>query len=1217
MKQWKKLWLARLILVTACASIGWPQQATQQIDISQRGLEQAKQTTEHDPDLDEETRAAVLKLYDEALGAVASAESFAAQAASHRRDQDSIPRRVQSLEAELQTAATAPEVTVPDSATAAEVQQIVRQATAELAARREAVRDLQRRRDQRADRRSGIIRQVAVLNQEVYDLGSSIESTAESARRPQERAAILASLAARRRAAQEQIRSLNAELEGFAVRGPLRLLREQQAERRVVESVQRLSLLDEILQARVAAETEANLAQLRQDAESALEQYPNLNVLTDQILGYASDLFGPEGIQKKVEPVGAALNAVRDANRRTAQVMQVARTKYEALGSRADLQRWWPNLPSEIPSRPRLRLEIQQRNIDIADARATLVSLQDRQANQPALDSELAALLTSLRPATDESEAAQQQAICRQLLATRARLLERLISEYRDYSTGLTDLNTLSEELLNELEAGYEFTLERVYWRRSIAGPLIPATSDIRGAAGWLFGNPEWPATVSRSLEDALGRPVMWVGGLAIVVLLFVRRRKFEERLLRAGELTAESEKPVRPLVESFLMTFLLAIPGPLLMAGVGFFLLWPEPAMVAEYVGIALIAAAAGAVSLELIVQFFRPGGVAEIQFGWHATESRKIQREIRYLMFVLVPSGLLCTAFGQEASDHVGIPTRVAYVESLGRIAFIVSALAIAITSFRLLRWLAWQKKNALRPLQRLLFSVLGITSLVSVFLACAGWYLTGFILLLLVFRSFFLALFVGLAMAFLDRSRLLREKRLLEIQTAEQADLEAKGGAGRPDLEAEDKKIDVVAANRRVREVIRIVGAIVLFIGIFSIWSAQIPSLRLLNRIQILPTVRILPSEEVIPADVVVAAEAAAPQTAPSQLATPLEALVPSGAPSGSQERASAEWSLTLGGLLMAILIAVATTLVAKYIPSLFDFAILSRFRISSGDRTAITTIVSYVLVIIGISAAATKIGLQWSQIQWLAAAFSFGLGFGLQDIFANFFSGLTLLFERPMKVGDFCKFGEQIGTVESIGLRSTRVRGTDRTLINVPNADFSKKELVNFAARDRYLLRTTIGLRYETTPEQMRYVLAKIRELFLSHPKITEEPARARFVGYGAHSLNIDIFAYGLAKDWGEFLGVQEDVLLRIMKIVLESGTGFAFPSQTLYLARDHGNDPEKTAAAEAEVQTWKDEYRLPFPDFARWQRRKLLNEELDYPPTGSPHAKYRSDEKDAE
>jgi len=162
-----------------------------------------------------------------------------------------------------------------------------------------------------------------------------------------------------------------------------------------------------------------------------------------------------------------------------------------------------------------------------------------------------------------------------------------------------------------------------------------------------------------------------------------------------------------------------------------------------------------------------------------------------------------------------------------------------------------------------------------------------------------------------------------------------------------------------------------------------------------------------------------------------------------------------------------------------------------------------------------------------------------------------------------------------------------------------------KLTNLTKRDRMMLRTVIQLRYETTAEQLRYVLAKLRELLLAHPKVTPDPARARFIGFGAASLDVEIFAYVATSDWGEFLAIQEDICLRMMDIVAASGTSFAFPSQTLYLSRDQGLNSEKSKAAEAEVDTWRREKRLPFPEFDL-DFRQTHRDSLDYPPEGSPH-----------
>jgi len=236
---------------------------------------------------------------------------------------------------------------------------------------------------------------------------------------------------------------------------------------------------------------------------------------------------------------------------------------------------------------------------------------------------------------------------------------------------------------------------------------------------------------------------------------------------------------------------------------------------------------------------------------------------------------------------------------------------------------------------------------------------------------------------------------------------------------------------------------------------------------------------------------------------------------------------------------------------------------------------------------------------------------GLGVGglavalaAQRTLANFIGSLILFANKPVKPGDFCRYGDQIGTVEQIGLLSTRIRSLERTIVTVPNAELSEIKLENYAMRDQRLLKTVLQLRYETTPEQMRYILAKLREMLLGHPKVSPDPARVRFVGYGAYSKDVEVFAYLLCQDQNTFLAMQEDVLLRIEDIVNEAGSGFAFPSQTAYLSRDRGVDVKRGNKVEGQVARWRAAGKLPFPEFEAKERERLTDT-LDYPPKGSP------------
>ncbi len=254
-----------------------------------------------------------------------------------------------------------------------------------------------------------------------------------------------------------------------------------------------------------------------------------------------------------------------------------------------------------------------------------------------------------------------------------------------------------------------------------------------------------------------------------------------------------------------------------------------------------------------------------------------------------------------------------------------------------------------------------------------------------------------------------------------------------------------------------------------------------------------------------------------------------------------------------------------------------------------------------------------------IVWVAESFgipatpliaSLGVGglaiaLAVRPTLENVIGGLILFADKPVRVGDFCQYGDAVGTVEEIGLRSTRIRSLERSTVTIPNAEFSHMQLDNFSKRDLRLLNIVLQLRYETTAEQMRWILATLRELLLGHPMVIPEPARVRLVDFGAYSKNVEMFAYLRCQDQDAFLAIKEDLLLRIEDVIEQGGSGFAFPSQTAYFARDGGLDAERRDAAQAQVGQWRARGRLPFPDFEANERDRL-KDVLDYPPRGSPH-----------
>ena len=198
---------------------------------------------------------------------------------------------------------------------------------------------------------------------------------------------------------------------------------------------------------------------------------------------------------------------------------------------------------------------------------------------------------------------------------------------------------------------------------------------------------------------------------------------------------------------------------------------------------------------------------------------------------------------------------------------------------------------------------------------------------------------------------------------------------------------------------------------------------------------------------------------------------------------------------------------------------------------------------------------------------------GLGIGgiavalaAQKTLENLIGGLSIVFDKAVRVGDFLKIGDTSGTVDSIGLRSTRIRTADRTILTLPNGVVANANIETFSLRDKFWFHHYIGLSYATTAAQMRGIVGDIATRLREHPRIDPTVVRARFLRLSASSIDIEVFAYLFARDWDQFLELQESLLLEIMEIVERRGATIAFPSQTLYVA--DGSAPPALSRARA-------------------------------------------------
>jgi MscS family membrane protein len=195
--------------------------------------------------------------------------------------------------------------------------------------------------------------------------------------------------------------------------------------------------------------------------------------------------------------------------------------------------------------------------------------------------------------------------------------------------------------------------------------------------------------------------------------------------------------------------------------------------------------------------------------------------------------------------------------------------------------------------------------------------------------------------------------------------------------------------------------------------------------------------------------------------------------------------------------------------------------------------------------------------------------FAIALAVRSTLENVIGGLTLFADRPARVGEFCRIGAESGTVEEIGLRTTKLRRLDDTLVTIPNAEMAQVRIENVTRRRRTPFNPRLGLRYETTAGQLKTISEGILAMLADHPKVINEGARVRLVGFGDYALNLDVFAYIDESRLADFVKVQEELNFRIMDIVQQAGAAFAFPSQTNYIARD--TPPPAWASAPASAR----------------------------------------------
>jgi len=282
------------------------------------------------------------------------------------------------------------------------------------------------------------------------------------------------------------------------------------------------------------------------------------------------------------------------------------------------------------------------------------------------------------------------------------------------------------------------------------------------------------------------------------------------------------------------------------------------------------------------------------------------------------------------------------------------------------------------------------------------------------------------------------------------------------------------------------------------------------------------------------------------------------------------AGLEWGLTRYSMsLVARQVGSTTVLMILILAGvwaliLFNFRCEGYFRRQMERRGRMGTagilaparrVVDVIVALIGLMIVLYHFGVNPAAVLGGLGVGGIAVALAAQKTLENMIGGVSLIMDEALRVGDFFKVGDTIGTIEAVGLRSTRVRTLDRSVVNIPNGLMATMALENFSARDNFWLRHLVGIGYDTTPSVLTRVLDDVRRLLEADRRILPASARVRFLRFGQSSLELEIFAYVLAREWSHFLEIQEELLMRIREIIATDGAVIAYPVQTVYLKNE--------------------------------------------------------------
>lgn len=1114
-----------------------------EINVTQEAIEARRKAAAELADLDDETKKKVDSLYAQALEnlkAVADAKSKAAQ---FKAETESAPQRALEVKSKLEKLrnATPAETSLKD----------LPELEAELAQRKAALAELKTRLAAaeaepatRTSRQKEVLALQSTATQRRDELQKQIEAQPPANEPMALTDARRTELVTRRLVLDEESPLLQSEAARNGAEnaaGVLQLAIDLHTQE-VAFTEKELRLLDQAINAKNKEAADEAERQARAEAIAAQPLLRPIAEKNQELAGIANDLLTPlETTRQELEKTKTRLEEVE-------KLFTDLQLKVSNIGLTGPIGALLRRERSKLPDLYRRRLRVAERRIVMEDEQFKQFQHDD---NRRKLSNRDAAVINLLSEATGvgelpEAERQKLAAAARDVLDRQAEYLDQLVPRYKEYLETLYALDLTEQELIRRTEEIEDYIDERVLWIRS--NDPVHRSLRVEPADLLLISHEQWGAVIERLVKDAGEFLLLFGLSVLLSALLIVLRPRLRRELVATGTVARKGTcSAILPTLRAAWLTALLSMLWPAIALLVGYRLTSISGVSVfGRAVGQGLQSMAVVGLSLEFLRNVCRPRGLADDHFDWPDSSIGVFRRTVPQLLLLAVPIAFLTTTLYHCDEDHgADLPERV---------CFIVGTVVLSLFLRRILRpesgvlreYLASNRGGWLDRLTPLWYWGGVCSPLVLGGLAAIGFYYTAYQLAWRLFATILFLVIVQLIRAFLQRLLIVQQRRIRIDQlrqkreeaaraAEEQSDDAPAAGTPLSSVPLDELRADVEASTEQSRRLLATALFLASLVGAWTIWVDVLPALRFLDRWPLwTATVKVTETDDGVRP----------------------EGLTPAGTPSGSSEAAPADLlpreklqPVTIIHLSVAILIAVLTIAAGRNVPGLMELWVLQKLPLDQSVRYAIRALTSYAIVLIGVIFSFRAVYVGWSQVQWLATALTFGLAFGLQEIFANFVAGLILLFERPIRVGDVVTVDDVSGVVSRIRIRATTITNWDRKEYVIPNKEFITGRMLNWTLSDKVnRIVINVGIAYGSDTEQARSLLLQICH---EHPLLLDDPPPVvTFEGFGDNTLNLVVRTY--LPDLDNRLGTIHELHTRINDEFNREGIEIAFPQRDLHI-----------------------------------------------------------------